>query len=164
MQELLLKINGGKDFVIITPQMLSALIVQIHRLPERELRVAVKEILPEDLEKYIEKIINTNRFTASCFRYSHILEDPITKKELHRILRGQLEVMEMNQTACFHSIVLADTISGEAGFDIACTEPFFWACKDSMVKFAYVCPDGEQETLVLEYGEQSFASVGNRRK
>lgn len=153
MQEFMLKINGGEDFVIITPQMLSALIVQIHRLPERELKVAVREILPTGLEEYMEKIINTNRYTASCFRYRQILEDPITKKELHRILRGQLEVLEMNQTACFQSIVLADTISGEAGFDIACTEPFFWACKDSMVRFVYVYSDGEREALVLKYGE-----------
>ena len=153
MRELMLKINRGEDFIIITSRMLSSLIVQIHKNPEREIRVAVKEILPKELEEYMERIINTNRYTASCFRYRQILEDPITKKELHRILQGQLEVLEMNQTACFQSIVLTDTISGEAGFDIACTEPFFWACKDSMVRFVYVCPDGEKETLVLEYGE-----------
>lgn len=59
----------------------------------------------------------------------------------------------MNQTVCFHEIVLADTISGEAGFDIACTEPFFWACKDSAVRFVYVCPEGGLEVQVLEYAE-----------
>ena len=156
MQEYRLTINGGGDFVIITPQMLSTLISQIHRTPERELRVAVREILPQGLEDYMEKIINTNRYTATCFRYSQILEDPITKKELYRIVRGQLEVLEIDQTACFQSIVLADTISGEAGFDIACMESFFWACKDSRVRFVYICPDGEQEMLILEYeGVQS---------
>ena len=156
MQEYRLTINGGGDFVIITPQMLSSLISQIHRTPERELRVAVREILPQGLEDYMEKIINTNRYTATCFRYSQILEDPITKKELYRIVRGQLEVLEIDQTACFQSIVLADTISGEAGFDIACKESFFWACKDSRVRFVYICPDGEQEMLILKYeGVQS---------
>lgn len=151
MQECKLIIDGGKDFVIITPQMLSALISRIRGLPKRELVVAVREILPQSLEEYMEKVINTNRYTASCFRYGYILEDPITKRELHRILRQQLEVLEMNRTACFQSIVLADTISGEAGFDIACTEPFFWACKDSGVRFVYAGPEGEQETLVIEY-------------
>lgn len=153
MQEFMLKISGGEDFVIITPQMLSSLILQIRRLPERELMVEVKDILPKGLEEYMERIINTNRHTVSCFQYSQIPEDPITGKELHRIVRGQLETLEMNQTACFQSIVLADTISGEAGFDIACTEPFFWACKDSAIRFVYVCPDGEREMLILEYGQ-----------
>lgn len=149
MQEYMLKIDGREDFVIITPQMLSNLISRIRDLPERELVVAVREIIPGGLEEYLEKVINTNRYTAPCFRYSHILEDPITKKGLHRILRQQLEVMEMDRTACFQSIVLADTINGEAEFDIACTEPFFWACKDSRVRFIYVCPDGEQRALVF---------------
>ena len=151
MQECKLIIDGGEDFVIVTPRMLSALISRIHEHPGRELVVAVREILPQGLEEYMEKVINTNRCTASCFRYSHILEDPITKRELHRILGQQLEVLEMNQTACFQRIVLVDTISGEAEFDIACTDPFLWACKDSRVRFVYVGPEGEQEALVLEY-------------
>lgn len=151
MQECKLIIDGGEDFVIVTPQMLSALISRIRELPGRELVVAVREILPQGLEEYMEKVINTNRCTASCFQYSYILEDLITKRELYRILRQQLEALEMNQTTCFQRIVLADTISGEAGFDIACTEPFFWACKDSRVRFVYVSPEGEQEALVLEY-------------
>ena len=49
MREFMLKINGGEDFIIITSRMLSSLIVQIHKNPEREIRVAVKEILPKEL-------------------------------------------------------------------------------------------------------------------
>ena len=130
--------------------MLSFLITRVHRHPEREPRVAVRKSLPRELEEYLERIINPKRHAAPCFRYRRILENPITKKQLHRILRGQLE---MNQTVCFHEIVLADTISGEAGFDIACTEPFFWACKNSAVRFVYVCPEGGLEVQVLEYAE-----------
>ena len=152
MREVKLKIEGGEDFVIITPQMLAALISRIHRLAMRELTVSVEDILPSGLGAYLEKTINTNRYAAPCFRYSHILEDPITREGLHRILRAQLEVLKMNQAACFHSIVLTDTIDGEAGFDIACTEPFFWACKDTTVRFVYTGQDGDREILVLEYG------------
>lgn len=131
MRECKLKIDVGEDFVIITPQMLSALISRIHRVPGRELVVAAQEIIPIGLAEYMEKVINTNRYTTSCFRYSYILEDPITTKELHQILRLQMEVLEMDQTTCFRSVAPADISSEEEGFYIICTEPFFEACKDS---------------------------------
>lgn len=152
-REMQLKIDGGEDFVLITPRILSSLIVRVRRHPERELWVTVREILSRELEEYLERLVNTNRHAAPCFRYNRIREEPITKKELHGILRGQLEGLEMNRMLCFHGIALADTVSGEAGFDIACTKPFFRACKDSAVRFVYSCPDGSQETLVLEYAE-----------
>ncbi len=153
MREYKLEISGGEDFVIITPQMLSALIFRIHKLCRQKLVVAVKDIVPADMEEYLGRMINTNRHAAPCFHYCQISEDPITKRGLYRILRQQLEGLEMERRACFQSIVLADTIKGEAGFDIVCATPFFWACRDTAVKFIYFCPDGRQENLVLEYGE-----------
>lgn len=59
--------------------------------------------------------------------------------------------MDMNNERCFDVFRLIDTLNGEAGFDVACTEPFFWACKDSAARFVYTFPDGRQETLVIEY-------------
>lgn len=39
-----LKINGEIDFIIISPQVLSSLIAQIHNSPEREVAVNIKDI------------------------------------------------------------------------------------------------------------------------
>lgn len=151
MKEYKLKINGGYDFVVIAPQTLSSLISKIHDSPEAELCVRVEDIMPADFAKYLVNVINSNRQTNIHFRYSQIVEDPITKRELYQLMQEQLELMDMNNESCFEAISLIDTLNGEAGFDVACTEPFFWACKDSAARFVYTFPDGRQETLVIEY-------------
>lgn len=142
-----LKIEGGKDFVIITPQMLSALICLIRRHTVRRFTMPVEEIMPGGLEQYLERLINTNRYAAPCFRYSDIMEEPITKGGLYRIMGSQLEVLKMDRTVCFHSVVPADVTDGETVLDIACTEPFFLACKDLAMRFAYIGQSGEREII-----------------
>lgn len=147
MRGVTLRIEGGKDFVIITPQMLSALICRIRGLTALRFTVSAEEILPGRLEQYLERLINTNRHAASCFRYSDILEEPITKKGLYRIVRAQLEVLEMDRTVCFQSIVQADTAEGGTIFDIVCTESFFRACRDISMRFAYTGQDGMRKII-----------------
>jgi len=147
MRRATLKIEGGKDFVIITPQMLSALICQIRIHTVQCFTVPVEEIMPGRLEQYLEKLINTNRYAAPCFRYSDIMEEPITKDGLYRIVGSQLEVLKMDRTACFHSVVPVDATDGEAALDIACTEPFFLACKDITMRFAYIGQSGERKII-----------------
>lgn len=151
MKEYKLKINGGYDFVVIAPQTLSSLISKIHDSPEAEPCVRVEDIMPADFAKYLVNVINSNRQTNILFRYSQIVEDPITKRELYQLMQEQLELMDMNNESCFEAISLIDTLNGEVGVDVACTEPFFWACKDSAARFVYTFPDGRQETLVIEY-------------
>lgn len=63
----------------------------------------------------------------------------------------QLNLMDMNNESYFDAIRLINILDGEAGFDVTCNEPFFWACKDSAARFVYTFPDGRQETLVIEY-------------
>ena len=46
MKEYKLKINGEIDFIIISPQVLSSLISQIHSSPEREVAVNIEDIMP----------------------------------------------------------------------------------------------------------------------
>lgn len=151
MKEYKLKINGRYDFVVIAPQTLSSLISKIHDSSEAELSVRAEDIMPADFAKYLVNVINSNRQTNIHFRYSQIVEDPITKRELYQLMQEQLELMDINSEKCFDTIRLIDTLNGEAGFDVACTEPFFWACKDSAARFVYTFPDGRQETLVIEY-------------
>ena len=90
MKEYKLKINGEIDFIIISPQVLSSLISQIHNSPEREVAVNIEDIMPPGFTDYLLRVINVNRFTNERFRYHYILENPVTKKGLYEILKQQL--------------------------------------------------------------------------
>ena len=90
MKKYKLKINGEIDFIIISPQVLSSLISQIHNSPECEVAVNIEDIMPPGFTDYLLRVINVNRFTNERFRYRYILENPVTKKGLYEILRQQL--------------------------------------------------------------------------
>lgn len=146
-----MKIRGEMDFVIISPQVFSSLIAKIHNSPEREVAVVVEEIMPPGFMDYLINVINVNRFTNEKFRYHYILEDPITRKDLYKILKEQLSRADMDNTTCFQNISLQRTLHGAAELDMECNEPFFLACKDSTAKLVYTFQDGREETLVIEY-------------
>lgn len=151
MKEYKLKISGEMDFVIISPQVFSSLIAKIHNSPEREVAVVVEEIMPPGFMDYLINVINVNRFTNEKFRYHYILEDPITRKDLYKILKEQLSRADMDNKTCFQNISLQGTLHGAAELDMECNEPFFLACKDSTAKLVYTFQDGREETLVIEY-------------
>ena len=151
MKEYKLKISGEMDFVIISPQVFSSLIAKIHNSPEREVAVVVEEIMPPGFMDYLINVINVNRFTNEKFRYHYILEDPITRKDLYKILKEQLSRADMDNTTCFQNSSLQGTLHGAAELDMECNEPFFLACKDSTAKLVYTFQDGREETLVIEY-------------
>lgn len=151
MKEYKLKISGEMDFVIISPQVFSSLIAKIHNSPEREVAVVVEEIMPPGFMDYLINVINVNRFTNEKFRYHYILEDPITRKDLYKILKEQLSRADMDNTTCFQNISLQRTLHGAAELDMECNEPFFLACKDSTAKLVYTFQDGREETLLIEY-------------
>ena len=140
MKKYKLKINGEIDFIIISPQVLSSLISQIHNSPECEVAVNIEDLL---------RVINTNRFTNKRFRYHYILENLVTKKGLYEILRQQLSNTDIEKSPCFQTIRLTDTFRRDVELDMECNEPFFWACKDTAAKFVYTFPDGREETLVI---------------
>lgn len=151
MKEYKLKINGEIDFIIISPQVLSSLISQIHNSPEREVAVNIEDIMPPGFTDYLLRVINVNRFTNERFRYHYILENPVTKKGLYEILQQQLSNADIEKSPCFQTIRLTDTFRGDVELDMECNEPFFWACKDTAAKFVYTFPDGREEILVIEY-------------
>lgn len=124
MKEYKLKINGEIDFIIISPQVLSSLISQIHSSPEREVAVNIEDIMPPGFTDYLLRVINVNRFTNERFRYRYILENPITKKGLYEILRQQLSNAGIEKSPCFQTIRLTDTFRGDVELDMECNEPF----------------------------------------
>ncbi len=90
MKEYTLIIKGEMDFIILSPQVLSSLITQIHNSPERKVVVSIESIMPPKFTDYLLRVINSNRFSNERFRYRYILENPVTKKGMYEILRQQL--------------------------------------------------------------------------
>ena len=82
MKEYTLIIKGEMDFIILSPQVLSSLITQIHNSPERKVVVSIESIMPPKFTDYLLRVINSNRFSNERFRYCYILENPVTKKGL----------------------------------------------------------------------------------
>ena len=138
MKEYTLIIKGEMDFIILSPQVLSSLITQIHNSPERKVVVSIESIMPP-------------KFSNERFRYRYILENPVTKKGMYEILRQQLSRTNTERFPCFQTIQLTDTFQGNVELDMECNDLFFWACKDTAAKFVYTFPDGREETLVIEY-------------
>ena len=61
MKEYRLKINGEIDFIIISPQVLSSLISQIHNSLECEVAVNIEDIMPPGFTDYLLRVINGKR-------------------------------------------------------------------------------------------------------
>lgn len=68
MKEYTLIIKGEIDFIILSPQVLSSLITQIHNSPERKVVVSIESIMPPKFTEYLLRVINSNRFTNERFR------------------------------------------------------------------------------------------------
>ena len=151
MKEYTLIIKGEMDFIILSPQVLSSLITQIHNSPERKVVVSIESIMPPKFTDYLLRVINSNRFSNERFLYRYILENPVTKKGMYEILRQQLSRTNTERFPCFQTIRLTDTFQGNVELDMECNDLFFWACKDTTAKFIYTFPDGRQETVVFSY-------------
>ena len=63
MKEYTLIIKGEMDFIILSPQVLSSLITQIHNSPERKVVVSIESIMPPKFTDYLLRVINSNRFS-----------------------------------------------------------------------------------------------------
>lgn len=72
MKEYTLIIKGEMDFIILSPQVLSSLITQIHNSPERKVVVSIESIMPPKFTDYLLRVINSNRFSNERFRYEHL--------------------------------------------------------------------------------------------
>lgn len=122
MKEYTLIIKGEMDFIILSPQVLSSLITQIHNSPERKVVVSIESIMPPKFTDYLLRVINSNRFSNERFRYRYILENPVTKKGMYEILRQQLSRTNTERFPCFQTIRLTDTFQGNVELDMECND------------------------------------------
>ena len=142
MKEYKIRINGGADFVVVFPEVISSLISKIRDNGNEELVVGIEEVMPEQMTEYLLRVLNTNRFTNSQFRFRQILEDPITKEGLYQVLGEQLRGMDIDERKCFYKVELIEMLTGDSGLEIECTIPFLLACKDTAV-FLYTAGTGK---------------------
>lgn len=154
MKEYKIHIDGGFDFVIVSPRMIGSLISEIRDCGERELRVGIGDIMPKEMETYLLNVMNANRFTSRQFRFRQILEDPITKAGLYQVIEEQLRLMDVDDAACFDKVELFELHAGDLGLALVCTIPFLWACKDTFAVFLCTFADGykEKSRLNIERG------------
>lgn len=124
MKEYTLIIKEEMDFIILSPQVLSSLITQIHNSPERKVVVSIESIMPPTFTDYLLRVINSNRFSNERFRYRYILENPVTKKGLYEILRQQLSNTDIEKSPCFQTIHLTDTFRGDWSWIWSATNRF----------------------------------------
>ncbi|GFI37477.1 hypothetical protein IMSAGC015_01664 [Lachnospiraceae bacterium] len=143
MKEYKIRINGGADFVVVFPEVISSLISKIRDNGNEELVVGIEEVMPEQMTEYLLRVLNTNRFTNSQFRFRQILEDPITKEGLYQVLGEQLRGMDIDERKCFYKVELIEMLTGDSGLEIECTIPFLLACKDTAAVFLYTAGTGK---------------------
>lgn len=151
MKEYKIYINGGCDFVVVFPDVIGSLIFKIHNHEQRELVVGIEEVMPWQMTEYLLRVINTNRFADSHFRFRQILEDPVSKKGLYQVIGEQLRNMDIDDMKCFGRVELLEMITGSAGLEVECMWPFLWACKDASASFIYAFSDGRREKIMIEY-------------
>ena len=143
MKEYKIRINGGADFVVVFPEVISSLISKIRDNGNEELVVGIEEVMPEQMTEYLLRVLNTNRFTNSQFRFRQILEDPITKEGLYQVLGEQLRGMDIDERKCFYKVELIEMLTGDSGLEIECTIPFLLACKYTAAVFLYTAGTGK---------------------
>jgi hypothetical protein len=143
VKEYKIRINGGADFVVVFPEVISSLISKIRDNGNEELVVGIEEVMPEQMTEYLLRVLNTNRFTNSQFRFRQILEDPITKEGLYQVLGEQLRGMDIDERKCFYKVELIEMLTGDSGLEIECTIPFLLACKDTAAVFLYTAGTGK---------------------
>lgn len=143
MKEYKIRINGGADFVVVFPEVISSLISKIRDNGNEELVVGIEEVMPEQMTEYLLRVLNTNRFTNGQFRFRQILEDPITKEGLYQVLGEQLRGMDIDERKCFYKVELIEMLTGDSGLEIECTIPFLLACKDTAAVFLYTAGTGK---------------------
>ena len=151
VKEYRIRINGGMDFVVVFPEVIGSLISKIRDHEGEELVVVIEEVMPKQMAEYLLRVLNTNRFADRQFRFRQILEDPITKEGLYQVLGEQLRSMDIDDEKCFDKVELVEMLTGDSGFEIECTIPFLWACKDTAAVFLYTFPDGEKKRILIEY-------------
>lgn len=130
-------IASGGDLIVLLPRSLALLL--------RELRGQRGDmLLPSAFAGYLLRVINSNRQTRTCFRFSWLAADPLDLSALHTILCRQLAALQIDGAPCFSAVQLC----GDALL-LRPSDALADAARDATAVFDYDSADGRCVRLAL---------------
>lgn len=106
--------------------------------------LSVETLLPSAFAGYLLRVINSNRQTRPCFRFSWLTADPLDLSALHTILCRQLAALQIDGAPCFSAVQLC----GDALL-LRASDALTDAARDATAVFDYDSADGRCVRLAL---------------
>ena len=136
-------ITSGGDLVVLLPRSLALLLRELRR-QRRDMLLSVETLLPSAFAGYLLRVINSNRQTRTCFRFSWLAADPLDLSALHTILCRQLAALQIDGAPCFSAVRLC----GDALL-LRASDALADATRDATAVFDYDSVDGRCVRLAL---------------
>lgn len=136
-------ITSGGDLVVLLPRSLALLLRELRR-QRRDMLLSVETLLPSAFAGYLLRVINSNRQTCPCFRFSWLTVDPLDLSALHTILCRQLAALQIDGAPCFSAVQLC----GDALL-LRASDALTDAARDATAVFDYDSVDGRCVRLAL---------------
>ena len=153
MKEYRLKITDVEEFIIISPKVLALLLKKIHGMENHTIEIPVESIMPPGYTQYLLNVINSNR-SHKLFNFFSTTEEPLQKEHIYKIIEHQMRNLKIESEECFKKIVLHVGDSEDiAEYEIETMDFFFCLCKNENSRFVYIFPDGNRESIFVEYSD-----------
>lgn len=136
-------IASGGDLVVLLPRSLALLLRELRR-QQNDMLLSVETLLPSAFAGYLLRVINSNRQTRPCFRFSWLAADPLDLSALHTILCRQLAGLQIDGAPCFNAVQLC----GDALL-LRASDALTDAARDATAVFDYDSADGRCVRLAL---------------
>lgn len=136
-------ITSGGDLVVLLPRSLALLLRELRR-QRRDMLLSVETLLPSAFAGYLLRVINSNRQTRPCFRFSWLTADPLDLSALHTILCRQLAALQIDGAPCFSAVQLC----GDALL-LRASDALTDAARDATAVFDYDSADERCVRLAL---------------
>ena len=137
MREYRIRFTGEQDFILLSPEMIAALIDRVRCSPSPEMTVSVQELSGPEYARYLAHTVRANLPENS----------PQTVESL---LARQIGELSIDCRPCFDEAEVRLQRDG-AQLNLKAEERFFRIAKRSDSRFICSYPDGEEVILVLEY-------------
>lgn len=138
-----LRIDSGGDLVVLLPRSLALLLRELRR-QRGDMLLSVETLLPPAFAGYLLRVINSNRQTRPCFRFSWLAAEPLDLSALHTILCRQLAALQIDGAPCFSAVQLC----GDALL-LHPSDALADAARDATAVFDYDSADGRCVRLAL---------------
>lgn len=115
------------------------------------MEIPVESIMPPGYTQYLLNVINSNR-ELKVFHFSQIKDALLSEEHIYQIIEHQMQRLQIEMDDCFENIVLCvDNSEKSMKYDVETKNLFFCICKNENSRFVYVFPDGNRETILVEW-------------